>query len=218
MAVLLLSSLTSRIPAARGTDAMSPLLTISLLHTNEIMTSQSKLPKPLPVKAILALHAVHLKHRKWIFSGYVVVFMTLWTLGMITSFIGPVCRSAEKSDQDRLHYCSMAIATGSVFSVSSLENVRRSALFLERGKIYANSGQVEEARADFKYALVAAARGERIVLPDVLDQPHLATLFASMKLEGEQSAAYQTWAEALFELTCLDDTTTAAANAICTSQ
>lgn len=134
---------------------------------------------------------------------------------MTTAFTGGMCWDGQRTDQDRLFYCNISIASGSAFSVISLENARRSNLFLERGKILVNMGETDSAKDDFSYALIAAARGKQIVFPDVLREPHVAKLFAVMQLEPEQSVAYELWLVAIIELACVDDAKVAARNAIC---
>ncbi len=176
------------------------------------MIAQPSTPPPIQVRAILAGYALFLKYKRWFFTCWVILFMTVWTMGMTTSFTNGPCRDTRKTAQDRLFYCNISITTSAVFSVSSLENSRRATLFLARGKIHSDLGQIEAAREDFRYALIAAAKGKQFLFPEVLRQPHVAQLFAVMKLEPENSVAYETWVEIVFDLACLDNRKTTLAN------
>lgn len=139
---------------------------------------------------------------RWVIVTGVVLFMTVWVLGMTAGLTAGGCRNDRLRDSTQLACCTISITAGAPFRLFPIENARGAPLFLHRGILRADAGQEAAARRDFARALRAAAGAGSFAFPRDLAQPRLAGLFAAMQRQPADSPALAVWTETVRDIAC----------------
>lgn len=139
-------------------------------------------------------------------TGFGLVFLSAWLSAFVAGLAYRGCVERPLSDAKKSGYCSTAIIAGAWIDLFPSERAKRAPLLLHRGLMSLAGGELENAKADFRQALLNAAIATNpancLSVTRDLALPRVALLLEQAQKALQTSPEASAWEESVRDVSC----------------